>query len=179
MIFARWRARRAARNLIDQIHGEIVAAARDPALYTLCAVPDDLDGRFEMTALHADLTLRRLSELGATDLAQDLVDRVFEAFDDALREMAVSDAGVAKRMTKMAGAYFGRAKAYAAALDAGDAATLASSLARNALRVSDVSTPAALRLAERTLKLQDRLAEIPLEAFLSGRFRFPAPEIIP
>ena len=79
----------------------------------------------------------------------------------------------------MAGAYFGRAKAYAAALDAGDAATLASSLARNALRVSDVSTPAALRLAERTLKLQDRLAEIPLEAFLSGRFRFPAPEIIP
>jgi cytochrome b pre-mRNA-processing protein 3 len=179
MIFARWRARRAARNLIDQIHGEIVAAARDPALYTVCAVPDDLDGRFEMTSLHADLTLRRIGELGATDLALVLVDRVFEAFDDALREMAVSDAGVAKRMTKMAGAYFGRAKAYAAALDAEDAAALAQALSRNALRDGDVAAPAALRLAERTLKLQRRLAEIPLEAFLSGRFRFPTPETLP
>jgi cytochrome b pre-mRNA-processing protein 3 len=178
MIFARWRARRAARNLIDQIHGEIVAAARDPALFTVCGVPDDLDGRFEMTTLHADLTLRRLGVLGATDLAQDLVDRVFEAFDDALREMAVSDAGVAKRMTKMASAYFGRAKAYAAALDAEDASALAEALARNALRASDVAMPAALRLAERTLNLQRRLAEIPLEAFLSGRFRFPAPETL-
>ncbi len=178
MIFAHWRARRAARVLIDQIHGEIVAAARDPALYTVCAVPDDLDGRFEMTTLHADLTLRRLAELGATDLAQDLVDRVFEAFDDALREMAVSDAGVAKRMTKLAGAYFGRAKAYAAALDASDAAALASALARNALRAGDVATPAARRLAERTLSLQRRLGEIPLEAFLSGRFRYPTPETV-
>jgi len=179
MIFARWRARRAARNLIDQIHGEIVAAARDPALYTVCAVPDDLDGRFEMTTLHADLALRRLAELGATELAQELVDRVFEAFDDALREMAVSDAGVAKRMTKMAGAYLGRAKAYAAALDAEDAATLAQALARNALRVGDALPPAALRLAERALSQKRGLAEIPLEAFLSGRFRFPASETLP
>ena len=179
MIFARWRARRAARNLIDQIHGEIVAAARDPALYTVCAVPDDLDGRFEMTTLHADLTLRRLAELGATDLAQDLVDRVFEAFDDALREMAVSDVGVAKRMTKMAGAYFGRAKAYATALDAKDASALAQALARNALRAGDFATPAALRLAKRALSQKRRLAEIPLEAFLTGRFRFPAPETVP
>ena len=176
MIFAHWRARRAARALIDQIHGEIVAAARSPALYTGCGVPDDLDGRFEMTTLHADLLLRRLAELGATDLAQDLVDRVFEAFDDALREMAVSDAGVAKRMTKMAGAYFGRVRAYAPALDAEDPTALAVSLARNALRVGDAVRPEALRLAERTLGLQRRLAKIPLEAFLNGRFRFPTPE---
>jgi hypothetical protein len=32
MILARWRARRANRILIEQIHGEIVAAARAPAL---------------------------------------------------------------------------------------------------------------------------------------------------
>ena len=32
MIFAQWRARRASKALIEQILGEIVAAARRPAL---------------------------------------------------------------------------------------------------------------------------------------------------
>ena len=176
MIFAHWRARRAARALIDHIHGEIVAAARAPALYADCGVPDDLDGRFEMVILHADLLLRRLAELGAQDLAQDLVDRVFEGFDDALRELSVSDVGVAKRMTRMAGAYFGRAGAYGPALEAGNAEALAAALARNALRAGDVATPPARRLAARALATKRLLAEIPLDVFLSGRFRYPAPE---
>ena len=64
MILARWRARRANRILIDQIHGEIVAAARAPALYAHWAVADSLDGRFEMIALHAGLVMRRLDDLG-------------------------------------------------------------------------------------------------------------------
>jgi cytochrome b pre-mRNA-processing protein 3 len=173
MIFAHWRRRRAARALIDHIHGEIVAAARDPALYAKCGVPDDLDGRFEMASLHADLLLRRLGELGAAEFAQEVVDRVFEGFDDSLREMAVSDAGVAKRMTKMAGAYFGRARAYAAALDAGDLEALDQALARNALRAPETS---ARRLAQRTLATQALLAAMPLAAVQSPTFRYPRPE---
>ncbi len=179
MIFAHLRARRAARVLINHIHGEIVAAARAPALYTDCGVPDDLDGRFEMTTLHADLLLRRLAELGQTDLAQEIVDRVFEGFDDALREMSISDVGVAKRMKKMANAYFGRSGAYAPGLSAGDAEALAAALARNALRAGDAPTPASRRLALRTLGLQRRLAETPLEAFMSGHFHYPQPEAAP
>ena len=179
MIFAHWRARRAARALIDHIHGEIVAAARAPALYTDCGAPDDLDGRFEMTTLHADLLLRRLTELGQTDLAQEIVDRVFEGFDDALREMSISDVGVAKRMKKMANAYFGRAGAYGPALTAGDAESLAAALARNALRAGDAPTPASRRLAARTLATQRLLSETPLDAFLSARFRYPQPEAAP
>jgi cytochrome b pre-mRNA-processing protein 3 len=176
MIFAHWRARRAARALIDHIHGEIVAAARAPWLYTRCGVPDDFDGRFEMATLHADLLLRRLAELGAADLAQDVVDRVFEGFDDALREMAVSDVGVAKRMTKMAGAYFGRVSAYAPALEAGDADALAEALARNALRAGGQTPPGAARLAERALATARLLGQTPREAFLSPNFRYPLPE---
>ncbi len=179
MIFARWRARRAARALIDHIHGEIVAAARAPVLYTECGVPDDLDGRFEMATLHADLLLRRLTELGATDLAQDVVDRVFEGFDDALRELSVSDVGVAKRMTRMAGAYFGRAAAYGPPLDTDDPERLAAALARNALRAGDAATPAARRLAARALATRQRLAATPLRAFLSRQFRYPLPEAAP
>ena len=179
MIFAHWRARRAARALIDHIHGEIVAAARIPWLYVQCGVPDDLDGRFEMTTLHADLLLRRLGALGATDLAQDVVDRVFEGFDDALRELAVSDAGVARRMTKMAGAYFGRAGAYAPALETDDAEALAAALARNALRVGGEAPAPAHRLAARALATQRLLAETPLAAFLRLNFRYPLPEAAP
>ena len=88
-----------------------------------------------------------------------------------LRIVNLSHAGVI-----MAGAYFGRVRAYAPALDAEDPTALAVSLARNALRVGDAVRPEALHLAERTLDLQRRLAKIPLEAFLNGRFRFPTPE---
>jgi cytochrome b pre-mRNA-processing protein 3 len=178
MIFAHWRARRAARVLIDHIHGEIVAAARAPTLYADCGVPDDLDGRFEMATLHADLLLRRLGALGATDLAQDLVDRVFEGFDDALRELSVSDVGVAKRMTKMAAAYFGRVGAYAPALEADDGEALAAALARNALRVGGEPAPAR-RLAARALATQRLLSDTPLPAIQNLSFRYPLPEIAP
>jgi cytochrome b pre-mRNA-processing protein 3 len=176
MIFARWRQRRTARALIDHLHGEIVAAARAPALYRDCGVPDDLDGRFEMVSLHADLALRRLNDLGAGELAQDLVDRVFEGFDDDLREMAIGDTGVAKRITKMASAYFGRARAYAPALEARDGEALAQALARNALRKPEAS---AQGLAERVLATQALLAQTPLEAFQTQDFRYPRPETRP
>ena len=179
MIFDRWRARRAARALIDQIHGEIVAAARAPALYTLCGVPDDFDGRFEMATLHADLLLRRLAELGEAELAQDVVDRVFEGFDDALRELSVSDVGVAKRMTRMASAYFGRAGAYGPALEADDADALAVALARNALRVGETATEKSRKLAARALAIRRLLRQTPLAAFLSGQFHYPLPETSP
>ena len=46
MIFAQWRARRASKALIEQIRGEIVAAARRPALYEALGAPDRIDGRF-------------------------------------------------------------------------------------------------------------------------------------
>ena len=179
MILARWRARRAARVLIDHLHGEIVAAARRPALYTDCGVPDDLDGRFEMMVLHGDLLLRRLNGAGATDLAQDVIDRLFEGFDDGLREMSISDIGVAKRMTKFAGAYFGRVGAYGPALEAGDETALATALARNALRAGDKTPPEARKLAARALATQALLAATPLAAFETVAFRYPAPETAP
>ena len=155
-----------------------MAAARRPALYTDCGVPDTLDGRFEMMVLHGDLLVRRLTELGAGDLAQGLVDRLFEGFDDALREMAIGDVGVVKRMTKFAGAYFGRSAAYGPALEADDEAALAAALARNALRVADIPQ-AAHRLAARAMAIRGRLSASPRESFESLSFRFPVPETAP
>src|SRR5580693_4512292 len=44
MILTQWRARRASRRLIDQLHGKIVAAARRPALFSELGAPDSFDG---------------------------------------------------------------------------------------------------------------------------------------
>jgi cytochrome b pre-mRNA-processing protein 3 len=176
MIFAQWRARRASKALIEQILGEIVAAARLPALYEALGAPDRLDGRFELLTLHSGLVLRRLAALGgvADALAQDLVNSVFVHFDDTLREMGVSDIGVAKRLKAMGSAFYGRNAAYAAALDNGSPADLAGALARNVYGVTGrEAEPKAEALARHVASLDSALAAIPIEAFTSGRFRFP------
>jgi cytochrome b pre-mRNA-processing protein 3 len=174
MILARWRAQRANRILIDQIHGEIVAAARAPALFREFGVPDDLDGRFEMVTLHCGLVLRRLLVLGplAASIAQDLVDYVFQGFEDALREMSISDPGVAKRMKSMAAAFYGRNKVYGEALAAHDLGALAAALARNAYRGA-TTAETSLALATRVAGMAGALESLPIQAFAEGRFRFP------
>src|SRR5271170_7025070 len=150
MIFARWRARRASRAVIEQILGEIVAAARRPALYQALDAPDRWDGRFELLTLHAGLVLRRLKALGglADAVAQDLVNNVFTHFDDTLREMGLSDIAVSKRLKTMGSTFYGRNAAYAAALDEGSSADLAAALARNVYGVADPNAaPKATELA--------------------------------
>ncbi len=176
MIFAQWRARRASKALIEQILGEIVAAARRPALYEALGAPDRIDGRFELLTLHAGLVLRRLAALGgvADEIAQDLVDSLFAHFDDTLREMGLSDIAVAKRLKAMGSAFYGRNAAYAAALDDGSTADLATALARNIYGSPGHETgPKAEALAHHVASLEAALAAIPIEAFATGRFRFP------
>ena len=176
MFFAHWRARRANRLLIDQIHGEIVAAARAPALYREAGVADTIEGRFEMVVLYAALLVRRLLALGpqGADVAQELVDRVFRGFEDALREMAIGDAGVARRIKTMAGDFAGRSRAYAAALDSGDEAALAAALARNVYGAS--APPEATGLARRVAAAAAALDLASFEDFAAGRFRVPPAE---
>jgi len=175
MFLARWRARRANRVLIDHIHGEIVAAARAPVLYADFGVPDDLDGRFEMVTLHAGLVLRRIAEFGdgGAGLAGEIVDRVFQGFEDAFREMSISDVGVVKRIKKMLEAFHGRSKVYGEALAANDSSALAAALARNAYRDSALAESARARaLADHVFALAAALESVPVEAFTQGRFRF-------
>lgn len=176
MIFAHWRARRANRTLIDQLHGKIVAASRRPALYIELGVPDSYDGRFEMVTLYAGLVMRRLNKLSGTgaELAEALVDSVFRHFEVALREIGVGDVAVPKRLKRMAEAFYGRQKAYGEGLDARDSDLLAAALARNVYGVADVAlAPAAAGLAELARATADALDQTPLETFARGEVAFP------
>ncbi|MGO9423143.1 ubiquinol-cytochrome C chaperone family protein [Roseiarcus sp.] len=174
MIFARWRARRASLALIEQLRGEIVAAARRPALYRTLEAPDRVDGRFELLTLHVGLVLRRLVALGGLGdhIAQDLVNAHFLHLDDTLREQALSDISVSKRLKAMKQAFYGRNAAYAAALDSGSRGDLVAALARNVYGAPD-GAPKAVALADYVVSVDASLAETPLEDFATGRFRFP------
>ena len=153
-----------------------MAAARRPALYQALEAPDRIDGRFELLTLHAGLVLRRLKALGglADAMAQELVNGVFLHFDDTLREMGLSDIAVSKRLKAMGRAFYGRNAAYAAALDEGSDTRLAQALARNVYGAKGAdAAPRAGALAVHVASLDAALAAIPMEAFATGRFRFP------
>jgi cytochrome b pre-mRNA-processing protein 3 len=118
------------------LYGAAVAAARDPYFYERLAVPDTLDGRFDLLGLHAFLLIRRLQLLprpGAA-LAQAVFDAMFSDMDINLREMGVGDMSVGKRVRAMWEAFHGRASTYEAAFQNGDLSVLATALARNVWR---------------------------------------------
>ncbi len=176
-VFDRWRARRELKAKVEDIHGEIVAAARAPELYAAFSAPDDLDGRFEMLVLHAGILLRRVNDFGepGRPLAQEVVDRLFIGFEDALREMTMSDARVRRRIKAFAEAFFGRTAVYQAALETRNARTLAEALARNVYRGQLGAEALGPRLlADRALGMASGFEQIDLAAFLEGPFHYPA-----
>jgi len=177
------------------LYEDIVAQSRQPTFYAVCGVPDSLDGRFELVALHAFLVLRRLNRPGgpvdegpvdegpadggsAADLAQALVDTLIQDMDRSLREMGVGDLGISRRVKEMARGFYGRIAAYEAGLD-GAKDMLQAALTRNlygTVAVAPVSAVSAMasymRHQAAGLEGQD------LAALLAGRVVFgPPPEL--
>lgn len=105
----------------------IAERARSPVFHTHYAVPDTVDGRFDLFTLHAYLVLERLKAMGSEEAGQHLANEIFASFENALREMGVSDAGFSRRIKAMANAFYGRVAAY-------DAATSEDALAEVVLR---------------------------------------------
>ncbi len=142
----------------------VTAASRQPAWYGEGRAPDTLEGRFEAMALNASLALIRLrTEPDAAPLAQAFTDKLFRHFDAGLREAGVGDLTVPKRMRKMAGSFYGRLEAYAAALS-GEESALAAAIGRN------VGAPDAFaqRLAVHVRMVARQQAEGPVEALLQA-----------
>jgi cytochrome b pre-mRNA-processing protein 3 len=162
------------------LYGAAVGAARDDWFYATLGVPDTLDGRFDTVGLHVSLLIRRLrtdpDPKGAA-MAQAVFDAMFADMDVNLREMGVGDLSVGKKVKAMWEAFHGRAKAYEAAVEAGDAATLAQALQRNLWHAEagdSGTTPAATALAAHALDLARHLAAQPMAALLRGSVTFPA-----
>jgi cytochrome b pre-mRNA-processing protein 3 len=130
----RLRKSAARKEFAMRLEGGLAARARDPYFFRALNVPDTIDGRFDMVALHGWLALERLKAAGMEEAAQALTDVLFIGFDEALREQGTGDMGMGRRMKAFANAFFGRLHAYSGAKDE---AALAEALARNIWRGSD------------------------------------------
>lgn len=172
-------SRNSNQDVINKLHGEIMAGVLQPALYLQCGVPDTFEGRFEMLALHGSLAVRQIEKLPAPGpaLAQDLMDVIFRNLDVMLREMGVGDTTVPKRMKKHAEAFMGRAVSYAGALDARDREGLCKALARNVLGDETRAGSQDIQsLARYVLAVEQQLAGYGIDHYVTGRIGFPTPE---
>ena len=158
----------------QRLYDAVVERARQPLFYTEFGVSDTVEGRFELYSLHVILLLHRLKGEGAeaAETAQALFDIFVSQLDHALREIGVGDLSVAKKMRKLGEAFYGRAKAYDAALaDAADA-ELAALIGRTAFESRDDAAHVAA-LTAHVRKVAAALAAEPLEAVLEGRVDWP------
>ena len=180
-MFDRWFARKPRDDRSAEVYARIVAQARRPEFYA-GGVPDSLDGRFEMLALHLFLVLHRLvrerDDPACAALGQALADRVAADLDANLREMGAGDLGVGRRVKRMAGALYGRIAAYGAALDAGEA-ELRQAIRRNLFGTAEPAEEGVVAMARYVLAGQALLAQRSAAELTQGAVEFPPPEPVP
>lgn len=173
MIFQSARRRR-ERVAAEGLYAAIVAAARQPALYSGFGVPDTPDGRFEMIALHFRPVVHRLMERPDGDAAfARLLSEVFVAdLDSTLREMGVGDLSVPKRMKALYASFAGRLTAYRNAAEQGEGA-LAAAIARHVSPTGGGS--ACLGLARYLIAATASFDDATAAELRQGRAPFPDP----
>jgi cytochrome b pre-mRNA-processing protein 3 len=165
-----------SRGTIGVIYGMIVTQAREPLFYRELAVPDTVNGRFDMVVLHIWMVLRRLKPVaGGQELSQALFDRFCDDMDGNLREMGVGDLTVPKRMQAFGEAFYGRSAAYDLALAAGEE-PLAQALCRNILNGNEIEK--ARRLTVYVQAAITALAALDEATLRDGAWQFPSPDVV-
>jgi cytochrome b pre-mRNA-processing protein 3 len=174
-MFSSWRRSRARKSAAFKLYAASVEQSRVPDFYARLNVPDTVDGRFDLIALHVSLVVIRLGReaVPGKALATEILDVMFSDMDQGLREMGVGDLGVGKKVRFMGSSLFGRIAAYEAGL-AGDDAVLAEALRRNlygTLESASGTTPMVgyVRAAAGLLDSQ------PFSRLLEGFLSFPPP----
>ncbi|GAB4143487.1 MAG: hypothetical protein Tsb0016_12590 [Sphingomonadales bacterium] len=159
------------RRQAQALYAEIVSHARRPEYYQAGAVPDTLDGRFDMISLVLALYLGAMDRLdapAARDLAAAVEGLFFADMDRGLRELGVGDLSVGKQVKRMAEAFYGRRAAYQSALAAEDEAAFSAALARNVYRGAAPAPANADWLRGRAWALARRLQTAPAKLLLAG-----------
>lgn len=149
------------------LYQAVVARARQPHWYVDGAVPDTVDGRFDMVAaVLATVLLRLETDPAAAEPAARLTERFVEDMDGQLREAGIGDIVVGKHVGRMMAMLGGRLGAYRDSWAAGD---VRPALVRNLYRGTAPVDAALDHVAERLGDLRERLAAIPLASVLEGK----------
>ena len=163
-----------ARAAAADLYRAVVAQSRTPEFYTSGGVPDSLDGRFDLVALHVALVIARLGKSAPAldDLAQSLFDEMVANLDVGLREAGVGDMGVGRRMKRLVSAFYGRARAYDAALGEARDGALIEALRRNLFRAGEPADETVAAMAGYVRSQFDGLRTQPDEELRRGRIGF-------
>ncbi len=149
------------------LYQAIVARAREMHWYEAGAVPDTVDGRFDMVAGILTLVLLRLETAPeGPEPSARLTERFVDDMDGQLREIGIGDIIVGKHIGRMMSMLGGRLGAYRAGLAPGG--DLEGALVRNVYR-GEAPSPAALaHVASRLRQFHAALAATPVAAILAG-----------
>jgi len=174
-MFERLRRAPAHRRHAAALYAGAVRQARQPVFYEGMGVPDTVDGRFEMIAIHVFLLLHRLKRGDETcrATAQALFDTMFVDMDRGLRELGAGDLGVGRRVKVMAKAFYGRIAAYEQGL-AGGSGALAGAVRRNVFRGDQQAAAGAERLAAYMRDQASMLERRPIGDLAGGAVAFSA-----
>ncbi len=182
MIFSKlFKTKPAFQEEIQSLYRAMVAQARQPDFYAKLEVADTVEGRFDMILLHAFIIFRKLKTGGeATEpFSQALFDLMFADMDLNLRELGVGDMGLARRVPKMAEAFYGRIKAYEEGLGTDDEdATLKAALDRNLYRKTPVSDESLGKMAAYLRREIDQMDKTDLSSLQNGQASFGPPPTV-
>ncbi len=149
------------------LYSAIVRHGRAEHWYVEGAVPDTVDGRFDMIAAVLAMVLIRLERDGApaAPLTAQLTERFVDDMDGQLRQMGIGDIIVGKHIGKMMSMLGGRIGAYRTGLAAGD---LRPALGRNLYRAGMPGEAAQRHVAAELTRLHETLDATDLGTLEAG-----------
>ena len=148
------------------LYNAVVARGRAPHWYLEGAVPDTVDGRFDMIAAVLTLVLLRLeSDPAGAETNARITERFVDDMDGQLRQLGIGDIIVGKHIGKMMSMLGGRLGAYRDGLAAGD---LSPALVRNLYRGEAPSAAALAHVDAGLTSLRSALAATPLDRLIAG-----------
>lgn len=138
---------RQARKIAKKLYARCVEQGRQPIFYSELGVPDTIDGRFDMIALHAGMIVNRLRREGRAGdrIAQAVFDEMFLNMEISCRQIGIGDLSVPKHIKRMMKAFQGRALHYDDAVKIGPGA-VAEVLKRNLYATATIPSHQVLTL---------------------------------
>ena len=154
------------RGTAPALYQAVVARGREPHWYADGAVPDTIDGRFDMIAAVLSLVLIRLEQQPEGVGHGAMLTEVFiEDMDGQLRQIGIGDIIVGKHIGKMMAMLGGRIGAYREGLAAND---LKPALIRNLYRGVEPAAHAVAHVEAAMFALRESLAGASLDSLIAG-----------
>lgn len=150
------------------LYDAVVARARRPHWYLDGAVPDTLDGRFDMVAAVLAMVLLRLEDTPEGEMpAIRLTERFVDDMDAQVRQIGFGDMVVGKHVGRMMGMLGGRLGAYRdGLLGKGD---FDAALVRNLYRGEAPDAAAVAHVRDELTRLYAESKTVGVDALVEGR----------